>query len=125
MTMETERRLKNLLADRMIRSGEVISDRERSNEYAGVRITEVEKFGRTWQITFVDGDACEIKQVLPGGKVMTVCYGEERIWTKRQRAINFFTLASDGYDPGSSEYERYRKILAELYLGRKVCTDGE
>ena len=125
MMMDTESRLKNLLADRMLRSGEIISDREQSNAYVGVRIAEVMKFGRCWQITFVDGEACEIKQVLPNNRVMTVCYGEERVWPERRRAINFFTMASEGCDPDSSECGRYEKILAELYLGKNICTDEE
>ena len=118
-------RIRNLLARRMVRSGEIISDREQSNAYVGVRITEVVKFGLCWQITFVDGEACEIKKILHPGKVMTVCYGEERVWDKRQRAINFFTLASESCDPESSEAARYEKILAELYMNMKVCTDEE
>ena len=118
-------RLRNLIANRMVATGKIVSDRERSNAYVGVRITEVEKFGRLWQIAFVDGEACEIKRILPKGRVMTVCYGEEDIWENRQDAIDFFERASAGCDPESHEAARYSKILAELMLGMKVCTDEE
>ena len=117
-------RLRNLMARRMINTGVVISDREQSNEYVGVRITEVEKFGMCWQIVFIDGEACEIKRILPGGKVMTVCCGEERVWERRQQAINFFTLAKAASE-GDGDTARYKKILAELNLGKKICTDEE
>lgn len=123
--MNANDRIRNLIAKRMVNTGVVISDREQSNAYVGVRITEVEKFGKCWQIVFVDGEACEIKRILPSGKVMTVCYGEERTWPKRQQAINFFTLAIEGADPESSEAARYTKILAELNLGMKICTDED
>ena len=94
--MNANDRIRNLIANRMVNTGVITSDREHSNAYVGVRITEVEKFGKCWQIVFIDGEACEIKRILPSGKVMTVCCGEERIWPKRQQAINLFTLASEG-----------------------------
>ena len=56
-------RLRGLIARRMIKSGEVLSHRNRSNAYAGVDIYEVRKFGRNWNIVFVDGMACEIERI--------------------------------------------------------------
>lgn len=58
--MERQERLKTNLAEWMLRHGEVLSDRSRSNEYAGVRIAEVLWRGIRWEITEVDGMVCRI-----------------------------------------------------------------
>lgn len=60
--MERENRLKTNLAGWMLRHGEVLSDRSRSNEYVGVRMAEVLWRGFKWEITEVDGMACRIEK---------------------------------------------------------------
>ena len=46
--MERENRLKTNLAGWMLRHGEILSDRSRSNEYGGVRMAEVLWRGIKW-----------------------------------------------------------------------------
>ena len=60
--MEREEHLKTNLAEWMLRHGEVLSDRSRSNEYVGVRMAEVFWRGMKWEITEVDGMACRIEK---------------------------------------------------------------
>ena len=60
--MEQEVRLRENLADWMIGHGIVLSDRERSNPYVGVRIAEVRWQGRDYRIFWVDGMACRIEK---------------------------------------------------------------
>ena len=60
--MEREEHLKTNLAEWMLRHGEVLSDRSRSNEYVGVRMAEVLWRGMKWEITEVDGMACRIEK---------------------------------------------------------------
>ena len=48
------------LARWMISHGTVLSDRERSNYYTGVRIVEVNWRGRRYTIVQVDGMTCRI-----------------------------------------------------------------
>lgn len=60
--MERQNRLKTNLADWMLRYGEILSDRSRSNEYVGVRIAEVLWRGTKWRITEVDGMVCRIEK---------------------------------------------------------------
>lgn len=53
--------------------------------------------------------------------VKTICYGKERIWDKKEEAIEFFIgcmLNSEG-----SERERYCNILSSLKANLKVCKD--
>lgn len=53
--------------------------------------------------------------------VKTICYGKERIWDKKEEAIEFFIdcmLSSEG-----SEKERYCNILSSLKANLKVCKD--
>lgn len=61
-------------------------------------------------------DECRVLDV-----VKTICYGKERLWDKKEEAIEFFIdcmLNSEG-----SEKERYCNILASLRANLKVCKD--
>lgn len=61
-------------------------------------------------------DECRLLDV-----VKTICYGKERIWDKKEEAIEFFIdcmLSSEG-----SEKERYCNILSSLKADLKVCKD--
>lgn len=61
-------------------------------------------------------DECKVLDV-----VKTICYGKERIWDKKEDAIDFFIdcmLNSEG-----SERERYCNILSSLKANLKVCKD--
>ena len=60
--MERENRLKTNLAGWMLRHGEVLSERSRSNEYVGIWMAEVLWRGNEWRITAVDGMACRIEK---------------------------------------------------------------
>ena len=61
--MEMESRLKGNIADWMEQHGEVLSDRQRSNAYTGVRIREIRWRGRTYRIVDVDGMTCQIERL--------------------------------------------------------------
>ena len=61
--MEMEARLMSNLADWMEKHGTVLSDRQRSNAYTGVRILEVRWRGSDWRIVEVDGMTCQIEQI--------------------------------------------------------------
>ena len=61
--MEREARLMGNLADWMEKQGTVISDRQQSNAYTGVRIREIKWRGSTYQIVDVDGMTCRIERV--------------------------------------------------------------
>ena len=61
--MEQEARLKGNLAEWMEKHGNVLSDRQRSNAYAGVRILEVRWRGSDWLIVEVDGMTCQIERM--------------------------------------------------------------
>lgn len=58
--MEMESRLLSNLADWIVEHGDVFSDRERSNEYCGVRIIEAKWRGFKFMIQIVDGITCRI-----------------------------------------------------------------
>lgn len=61
-------------------------------------------------------DECRVLDV-----VKTICYGKERLWDKKEEAIEFFIdcmLNSEG-----SEKERYCNILSSLRANLKVCKD--
>ena len=61
-------------------------------------------------------DECRVLDV-----VKTICYGKERLWDKKEEAIEFFIdcmLNSEG-----SEKERYCNILSSLKANLKVCKD--
>ena len=60
--MEQEARLMSCLADWMEKHGEVLSDRQRSNAYTGVRIREVIWRGCRYEIIDVDGMTCRIER---------------------------------------------------------------
>ena len=60
--MEQEARLMSRLADWMEKHGEVLSDRQRSNAYIGVRIREVIWRGSRYEIIDVDGMTCRIER---------------------------------------------------------------
>ncbi len=59
--MEREERLKTNLEEWMLRHGEVLSERSRSNEYVGLWMAEVLWRGNEWRITAVDGMVCRIE----------------------------------------------------------------
>ena len=61
--MEQEARLKGNLAEWMEKHGNVLSDRQRSNAYTGVRIWEVFWRGFYWQVVEVDGMTCQIEKI--------------------------------------------------------------
>ena len=61
--MEQEARLKSNISDWMEAHGKVLSDRQRSNAYTGVRIREIEWRGRTYRIVDVDGMTCQIERL--------------------------------------------------------------
>lgn len=60
--MERESRLRRNLAEWMMSHGTVKSDRERNNEYVGVRIAGVCWRGQDYYIMWVDGEACRIEK---------------------------------------------------------------
>lgn len=55
--------------------------------------------------------------------VKTICYGREEVWDSREDALEFYMKAMAGSE--GSEQERYAKIVAELAMGKAVCSDGE
>ena len=61
--MEQEARLKGNLAEWMEKHGNVLSDRQRSNAYVGVRILEVRWRGAEGRIVEVDGMTCQIERM--------------------------------------------------------------
>ena len=61
--MEIESRLMTNLADWMEKHGRVVSDRQQSNAYAGVRIREIIWRGNTYQSVDVDGMTCRIERL--------------------------------------------------------------
>ena len=61
--MEREANLMSNLADWMEKHGTVLSDRQRSNAYTGVRILEVRWRGSDWRIVEVDGMTCQIERM--------------------------------------------------------------
>ena len=61
--MEREARLKSNLADWMEAHGRILSDRQRSNAYTGVRIREIEWRRRIYRIVDVDGMTCQIERL--------------------------------------------------------------
>ena len=61
--MEMESRLMANLADWMEEHGAVLSDRQRSNAYTGIRILEVRWRGTDWRIIEVDGMTCQIERM--------------------------------------------------------------
>ncbi len=61
--MEREARLKSNIACWMEEHGRVLSDRQRSNAYTGIRIREIEWRGRTYRIVDVDGMTCQIERL--------------------------------------------------------------
>ena len=61
--MEQEARLKGNLAEWMEKHGNVLSDRQRSNAYTGVRIRVIRWRGQTYEIVDVDGMTCQIERM--------------------------------------------------------------
>ena len=55
--------------------------------------------------------------------VKVICYNDEEVWDSREDALEFYMKAMAGSE--GSEQERYAKIVAELAMGKDVCTDGE
>lgn len=60
--MDTEIRLMTNIADWMHSHGKVVSDRERSNAYVGVRIREIEWRGGKYEVVDIDGRTCRIEK---------------------------------------------------------------
>ena len=60
--MEMESRLMSRIADWMEAHGEVLSDRQRSNAYTGVRIRVINWRGNQYEIVDVDGMTCRIER---------------------------------------------------------------
>lgn len=54
-------------------------------------------------------------------KIITICYGERKVWNNRQEAANYFFAAMNGSD--GAERERYANIYTAIILGEKVCPD--
>ena len=61
--MEMESRLMGNIAGGMEKHGEMLSDRQRSNAYTGVRIREIAWRGHTYRIVDVDGMTCRIEKL--------------------------------------------------------------
>ena len=61
--MEQESRLRANIADWMEKHGNVLSDRQRSNAYTGVRILEVRWRGSDWRIVEVDSMTRRIERL--------------------------------------------------------------
>ena len=61
--MEMESRLMGNITGWMEKHGEVLSDRQRSNAYTGVRIREIAWRGHTYRIVDVDGMTCRIEKL--------------------------------------------------------------
>ena len=61
--MEMESKLMGNIADWMEKHGRVLSDRQQSNAYTGVRILEVRWRGTYWRIVEVDGMTCRIERL--------------------------------------------------------------
>ena len=53
--------------------------------------------------------------------VITVCYGEEKLWDSREEAKDFFLEALKATE--GSERERYAAIYTKLILRKNYCTD--
>lgn len=60
--MDRHKLLENL-ANWMETHGTILSDRERSNYYTGVRIVEVSWQGKNYRIIQVDGMTCSIEKM--------------------------------------------------------------
>lgn len=61
--MEREARLMTNLADWIGKHGNVLSDRQRSNAYCGVRIREIDWRGNRYEVVDVDGMTCQISRI--------------------------------------------------------------
>ena len=61
--MEIESRLMGHIADWMQEHGEVLSDRQRSNAYTGVRVREIKWRGVSFRIVDVNGMTCQIERI--------------------------------------------------------------
>lgn len=61
--MEREERLMTNLADWIGKHGNVLSDRQRSNAYCGVRIRKIEWRGNRYEVVDVDGMTCQINRI--------------------------------------------------------------
>ena len=57
-----EDRIRGNLANWMATHGKVLSDRQQSNAYCGIRFLEIAWRGNTYEITEVDGLAVELKK---------------------------------------------------------------
>ena len=55
--------------------------------------------------------------------VKVIRYNDEEVWDSWEEALEFYMKAMAGSE--GSEQERYAKIVAELAMGKAVCTDGE
>lgn len=55
--------------------------------------------------------------------VVTICYGERKVWDDRKEAAEFYLAAMAGSD--GHEQSRYTKIYIEIMSGFSECTDEE
>ena len=60
--MHREDRLRSNIASWMAAHGRVLSDRQSSNFYAGIRVREIEWRGSTYRVVDVDGLTCLIER---------------------------------------------------------------
>lgn len=92
----------------------------------------VHGFGSRWENTFLHNPIKKEKPVVTAtGKSMeekmrndtvkVICYGQEKIWDKRDEALRFY-LEGMSMSEGS-ERERYENIYHQLLEGRAVCGD--
>ena len=61
--MKQEARLMAGLADWMEKHGTVLSDRQQSNPYVGIRIREIYWRGSTYEVVEIDGLTCRIERI--------------------------------------------------------------
>lgn len=54
-------------------------------------------------------------------KIITVCYGQEKEWTSRDKAIDYFAEAATSTE--GSEQLRYITVMMKLVMGENYCTD--
>ena len=57
-------------------------------------------------------------------KVSVKCYDEIKTFTSKKAALAYFKEGMYSCDPGSSEYERYDLIVAQLKAGETYATDN-
>ena len=56
-------------------------------------------------------------------EIVTVCYGQEEKWEKREDALAFYLECMAGSE--GSEQSRYTHIYMQLMMGSNYCTDED